>query len=68
MSASRNMCESLVNIAGALRDGSVSACALAEEAISRHEEVGEIFNAYLTWDADVPRKMAAAADAAFAAN
>lgn len=68
MSTSRNMSKSLVNIARALRDGSVSACDLAEAAISRHEEVGEIFNAYLTWDADVPRKMAAAADAAFAAN
>ena len=68
MSASGIMSEALVNIASALRDGSVSACELAEVAIACHEESDETFNAYLTWDADVPRRMAAAADSAFAAN
>lgn len=68
MSASNTLTKPLAKIAGALRDGAVSAADLAEAAIARHEAVGETFNAYLTWDADVPRKMAAAADAALGAG
>jgi aspartyl-tRNA(Asn)/glutamyl-tRNA(Gln) amidotransferase subunit A len=68
MPASDTLTKPLAEIAGALRDGSVSAVDLAEAAIARHDTVGETFNAYLTWDADVPRKMAAAADAALNAG
>ncbi|MDP6427419.1 MAG: amidase [Rhodospirillales bacterium] len=68
MNASDIMSKPLNTIARALRDGSVSAGELAAAAIARHDAVGETFNAYLTWDADVPRKMAAAADAALAAG
>jgi len=60
--------KSLSEIASGLRDGSFSAMDLAEEAIDNHEHAGESFNAYMTWDAVVPRRMAAAADAAFAAR
>ena len=68
MNASDILNKPLTEIAGSLRDGAVSAADLAEAAIARHEAVGATFNAYLTWNADVPRKMAAAADAALAAG
>ncbi len=66
MSASDILTKPLADIAASLRDGAVSAADLAKAAIARHDAVGETFNAYLTWDAHVPRKMAAAADAALA--
>lgn len=59
---------SLAGIATALRDGGLSAGALAEWAIANHEARGEALHAYKTWDADKVRGEAAAADATFAAG
>ena len=59
---------SLADIAGALRDGGLSAGDLAEWAIANHDERGEALHAYKTWDANKVREEAAAADATFAAG
>ncbi|MDH3739338.1 MAG: amidase family protein, partial [Alphaproteobacteria bacterium] len=59
---------SLETLAGALRDGSTSAMALADWAIDNHDRRGEAFHAYKTWDADKLRTQAIAADAVFAAG
>lgn len=68
MLASDTLTEPLAAIAGALRDGDITASELAEATIANHDALGETLNAYLTWDADVPRAMAAAADAALSAG
>jgi aspartyl-tRNA(Asn)/glutamyl-tRNA(Gln) amidotransferase subunit A len=49
-----------------LRDGRLTARALAEEAIANHERCGETLMAYSQWAPDLARKCADAADAAFA--
>ncbi|MFT5181048.1 MAG: aspartyl-tRNA(Asn)/glutamyl-tRNA(Gln) amidotransferase subunit A [Alphaproteobacteria bacterium] len=59
---------SLEAIAGALRNGSTSAMALADWAIDNHERRDEAFHAYKTWDVDKLRTQATAADAVFAAG
>ena len=59
---------SLRDLAGALRDGSVSAAELADAAIAAHEANDESFGAYKLWDPERTRKQAQAADAAFAAG
>ena len=59
---------SLEAIATALRNGELSATALADWAIANHERRGEAFHAYKTWDAEKLRVQAAAADAVFAAG
>lgn len=56
---------SLSEIGAGLRDGSVTAAALFDEAEARHDR-GERLMAYKLWDGDGARRMAAAADAAFA--
>ncbi len=53
-------------IAGALREGIVDAQALAEEAIAIHAGHGEALNAYITWDPEIARAQAGAADRLFA--
>ena len=53
--------KSLAELAKALRDGTVTASVLAEEAIERHDPR---LNAYKTWDAALIRRDAQAADAA----
>ena len=52
----------LTDIIGALRRGEVSASALIETAIQRHDSRGQNLNAYKLWDADRARAQAAAAD------
>ena len=59
---------SLQAIAEALRDGSVSARALAESAIENHEAHGGKLAAYKTWDPDRLRAEAGVADDALAAG
>jgi aspartyl-tRNA(Asn)/glutamyl-tRNA(Gln) amidotransferase subunit A len=56
----------LAEIAGALRDGRLTARDLTEAAIARHEHFGGPLNAYKTWDAVAARRQADDADAAFA--
>ena len=51
-----------------LRDGTLSARALVEEAIDNHARHGERLMAYSHWAPDHARKCADAADAAFAAG
>src|SRR5215470_16997275 len=51
-----------------LRDRSLTALALAEHAIARHERYGAALNAYKHFDAEAARRQARAADAAFAAS
>src|SRR5262249_55184482 len=51
-----------------LRDGQLTARALAEEAIANHARRGEGLMAYSQWAPDVARECADAADAAFAAG
>lgn len=55
--------KSLAELAKALRDGSVTASVLAEEAIEQHVQNGARLNAYKTWDAGLIRRGAQAADA-----
>ena len=57
--------KSVPDIAALLRDGKVSAVALAEEAIDRHARYGEQLGAYKHWDAGKARTHARMADAAF---
>jgi aspartyl-tRNA(Asn)/glutamyl-tRNA(Gln) amidotransferase subunit A len=52
----------LADVAKALREGSVSAVELAEEAIRRHEEHGDRLRAYKLFDPEGARRMAAGAD------
>ena len=59
---------SLDDVGIALRNGDLSASALADLAIANHERRGEAFHAYKTWDADKVRREAAVADAVFAAG
>ncbi|MEE2761451.1 MAG: amidase [Pseudomonadota bacterium] len=68
MLPSDTLTEPLTAIARALRGGDITASELADAAIANHEALGAAFNAYLTWDVDVPRAMAAAADAAMTAG
>src|SRR5690242_3045082 len=51
-----------------LRDGRLTARALAEEAIANHERCGKALMAYSQWAPEHARKCADAADAAFAAG
>ncbi len=59
---------SLPGIAAALRAGELTAAALTEHAIERHERLGGPLAAYIPWDPDAARAAAEAADAAFAAG
>lgn len=59
---------SLLDIAGELRDGGLTATAIAEWAIGNHAERGEALHAYKTWVPEKVRGEASAADAAFAAG
>jgi len=58
----------IAELALRLRDGSLTARALAEEAIANHERCGKALMAYSQWAPDHARKCADAADAAFAAG
>lgn len=57
--------KSIADIATLLREGKVSAAALAEEAIANHARRGEALGAYKHWDESKARAQARAADAAF---
>jgi aspartyl-tRNA(Asn)/glutamyl-tRNA(Gln) amidotransferase subunit A len=59
---------SLPEIAAALRAGELSAAALTDHAIDRHERLGGPLGAYKHWDPNAARAAAKAADAAFAAG
>src|SRR5215470_7504773 len=56
----------IADIALRLRDGRLTARALAEEAIDNHERCGKPLMAYSQWAPEHARKCADAADAAFA--
>jgi aspartyl-tRNA(Asn)/glutamyl-tRNA(Gln) amidotransferase subunit A len=56
----------VVEIAALLREGKLTARALAEEAIANHERFGAKLMAYSQWAPEHARKCADAADAAFA--
>jgi len=56
----------IAELATRLRDGRLTARALAEEVIANHERCGEALMAYSQWAPDHARKCADAADAAFA--
>src|ERR1051326_440151 len=56
----------IADIALRLRDGRLTARALAEEAIANHERCGKDLLAYSQWAPEQARKCADAADAAFA--
>src|SRR5215831_8919220 len=58
----------IAELALRLRDGSLTARALAEEAIANHARCGKALMAYSQWAPDFARKCADAADAAFAAG
>lgn len=58
----------LAELARALREGTLSACALAEEAIGRHAQCGAPLNAYKTWDEALIRQAALEADAVLKAG
>jgi aspartyl-tRNA(Asn)/glutamyl-tRNA(Gln) amidotransferase subunit A len=59
---------SLQTIAASLRDGTLSAIDLTEQAIAAHDRWGEKLAAYAHWAPDVARQTATAADKAFAAG
>jgi aspartyl-tRNA(Asn)/glutamyl-tRNA(Gln) amidotransferase subunit A len=59
---------SLAELMAALRGGKMSAGDMVDQAIANHAARGEAFHAYKTWDEDLLRAQAAAADAAFAAG
>lgn len=59
---------SLMEVASALRGGTLTATEIAEWATNNHAERGEALHAYKTWDAEKIRGEAAAADATFAAG
>src|SRR5215831_11294009 len=56
----------IAELALRLRDGRLTARALAEEAIANHEGFGKGLMAYSQWAPDLARRCADAADAAFA--
>ena len=58
----------LDEVARCLRNGRLSAGAIADWAIANHARRGTEFHAYKTWDEALLRRQAAAADAAFAAH
>src|SRR5262245_44760289 len=58
----------IADIASRLRDGRLTARALAEEAIANHERCGKALMSYSQWAPAFARKCADAADAAFAAG
>ncbi|MBT6117512.1 MAG: amidase [Rhodospirillaceae bacterium] len=58
----------LREIGARLRDGRLTALALAEHAIARHERFGAALGAYIHWDPEALRTGAKAADALFAAG
>src|SRR5580692_4638986 len=58
----------IAELARRLRDGTLTARGLAEEAIGNHERSGNGLNAYSQWAPDHARKCADAAAAAFAAG
>jgi aspartyl-tRNA(Asn)/glutamyl-tRNA(Gln) amidotransferase subunit A len=58
----------IADLALRLRDGRLTARALAEEAIANHERWGKDLLAYSQWAPEHARKCADAADAAFAAG
>ena len=58
----------LETIVAALRDGRLSAAAIADRAIANHAARGEALHAYKTFDPDRVRAEAELADAAFAAH
>ena len=58
----------LPRIAAALRDGTLNARDLTEEAIARHEKWDAKLGAYKTWDAEYAREQADAAATAFRAG
>src|SRR5262249_36688624 len=58
----------IAELALRLRDGRLTARALAEEAIANHERLGNGLLAYAQWAPDHASKCAEAADAAFAAG
>jgi len=60
--------ESIETIGAALRDGTTTSVALAEEAIDNHDKWGAALSAYKVRDADRFLAEARAADAAFAAG
>ena len=64
----RQMDQPIAELARRLRDGTVSARDLWEQAADAHERLGERLNAYIHWDADQAASQAAAADAAFKAG
>jgi aspartyl-tRNA(Asn)/glutamyl-tRNA(Gln) amidotransferase subunit A len=55
-------------IAAALREGSLRAMDLTEQAIATHERWGKTLSAYALWTPELARETAAAADKAFAAG
>lgn len=55
----------LPTLAARLRDGTLSARALAEAAIARHDHHALRLNAYRTWAPELARELAERADAAF---
>src|ERR1700730_11471376 len=57
---------SVAELALRLRDGTLTARALVEQAIANHERCGKDLMAYSQWAPDHARKCAEAADAAFA--
>ncbi len=59
---------SIREIGRRLRDRSLTAAALVEHAIARHERFGATLNAYKHFDAEAARRSARAADAAFEAG
>lgn len=59
---------SLAEIGARLRNGRLTATALAEHAIARHERHGRPLNAYKHWAPEHAREAARVADAAFAAG
>ncbi|MHB1220026.1 MAG: amidase [Alphaproteobacteria bacterium] len=60
----QNLSKPLVELAGLMRGGALSACALAEEALDRHARHGTRLNAYKTWDEAQIREAARASDIA----
>jgi aspartyl-tRNA(Asn)/glutamyl-tRNA(Gln) amidotransferase subunit A len=56
----------IAELALRLRDGRLTARALADEAIANHERFGKDLMAYSQWAPDLARRCADAADAAFA--
>ena len=58
----------IAEIGAKLRAGTLSAGAVIEAAIARHDSYGEALGAYKLWQPDAARTVAGAADAVFAAG